>query len=114
VEDGMGDQKRGSDALLEAWRNGGTEISEEFVRELAGVQGLSPVSVLTKGQPRPDSFRATFEVDGDSDWCGTVVKGILGVVVGHGVPGVPKVVVNPRGVPVCDGFQVEVSAGFAR
>jgi hypothetical protein len=90
--------RRGSDALVEAYRLGSFTVEDEVIEKLARAIGDWPLHhVLVKGQPAVDSVHATFTVRGSKE-AATVVGELLGSVVGAtSVPG--SIRIFPRGIP---------------
>lgn len=83
-----------------------------MVEELAGVlDEFEPRQVLVKGIPKPDYLRVTVDAD-DIDRCGTIVKGVAGILGTRGEAGIPAVVkVFPKGIPWPDAFTVQLDIG---
>jgi hypothetical protein len=105
-------ERRGSDVLKEQYSNGGFTLDDGMIEELAGVLDEFELRrVFIKGLPKPDYLHLTVDAD-DIDRCGTVVKGIAGVLGKRGETGIPGVVkVFPKGIPWPDAFTVQLDIG---
>ncbi|MFJ8441304.1 hypothetical protein [Kitasatospora griseola] len=111
----MTNAKRGSEALLQAWRDAGQPISDEFVSGLADItSGLVLERILIRGIPRPDGLHATFRADGDSrgTQVGPVVQQMVDLAHRTNVAHNSAFTVLTRGLPpVVDAQIIEVSVG---
>jgi hypothetical protein len=104
--------RRGSDILREHYSSGGFTLDEGMIEELAGVLDEFEVrDVFVKGLPKPDYLHVVVEAE-DIDRCGTVVKGIAGILGKRGATGIPGVVkVFPKGIPWPEAFSVQLDIG---
>ncbi|MFI5973102.1 hypothetical protein [Streptomyces sp. NPDC051452] len=111
----MTNAKRGSEALMEAWRNAGQPISEDFVSGLAEITSeLVLERILIRGTPRPDVLQATFRVDGNShgSQIGSVVQSVVDLAHRTNVVQHTALTWQTRGLaPVIDAQVIEVSVG---
>lgn len=111
----MTNAKRGSEALMEAWRNAGQPISDEFVSGLADITSeLVLERILIRGIPRPDVLQATFRADGDSrgTQIGSVVQQVVDLAHRTNVVHHTALTWQTRGLPpVIDAQVIEVSVG---
>jgi hypothetical protein len=105
-------ERRGSDLLKEKYSSGGFALDDGMVDELAGVLNEFDLrDVFIKGTPKPDFLRLTVDAD-DIERCGTVVKGLAGILVKRGTTGIPAVVkVFPKGIPWPEAFSVQMDIG---
>ena len=105
-------ERRGSEVLREKYKSGGFELDDVMIDELAGVLDEFDLSdVFIKVTPRPDFLRITIDAD-DIDHCGTVVKGLAGLLGRRGTTGIPAVVkVFPKGIPWPEAFSVQMDIG---
>jgi hypothetical protein len=105
-------ERRGSDLLREKYTSGGFTLDDGMIDELAGVLDESELrDVFIKGTPRPDFLRFTVDSD-DIDRCGTVVKGLAGLLARHGTTGIPAVIkVFPKGIPWPEAFSIQMDIG---
>jgi hypothetical protein len=108
----MAMERRGSDLLREKYKSGGFTLDDGIIDELAGVLDEFVLrDVFIKGTPRPDFLRITVDAE-DVDRCGTVVKGLAGLLGKRGTTGIPAVVkVFPKGIPWPEAFNVQVDIG---
>ncbi|MCG6499350.1 hypothetical protein [Kitasatospora sp. A2-31] len=113
----MTDPKRGSEALMEAWRKAGQPISDEFVSGLADITSeLALERILIRGIPRPDVLQATFRADGNSHGAqiGSVVQQLVDLAHRTEVADHTSLTWQTRGLPpVIDSQVIEVSVGVA-
>lgn len=110
-------EKRGSDALIEAYRAGGFTIDEDLIKRLVrvidGHRGPAMVDhVLIKGQPRPDVLNLALSVKGIPE-AGALVNETLGAFSESSrAPGSPKVPgsvhIFSRGIPWPDEFVINI------
>lgn len=105
-------ERRGSDVLRAQYSQGGFTLDDDMIEELAGVlDDFELRHVFIKGLPKLDYLHVTLDAD-DIDQCGTVVKGIAGVLGKRGATGIPGVVkVFPKGIPWPDAFSVQLDIG---
>lgn len=105
-------ERRGSEVLREKYKSGGFALDDGMIDELAGVLDEFDLrDVFIKGTPRPDFLRLTVDAD-DIDRCGTVVKGLAGLLGRRGATGIPAVVkVFPKGIPWPEAFSVQMDIG---
>lgn len=104
--------RRGSEVLREQYSSGGFTLKEDMIEELAGVLDEFELRhVFIKGMPEPDYLHITVDAD-DIDRCGTIVKGLTGILGKRGGTGIPGVVkVFPKGIPWPDAFSVQLDIG---
>lgn len=105
-------ERRGSDVLREQYSSGGFTLDDDMIEELASVLDEFELRrVFIKGTPRPDYLHITLDAD-DIDRCGTIVKGITGILGKRGATGIPGVVtVFPKGIPWPEAFSVQLDIG---
>jgi hypothetical protein len=103
---------RGSEVLRQQYAAGGFTLDDSMIEELAGVlDEFEPHHVFIKGIPKPDYLRVTVDAD-DIDRCGTIVKGVAGILGTRGTTGIPAVVkVFPKGIPWPEAFTVQLDIG---
>ena len=103
---------RGSDVLKERYASGGFTLDDDVIAELVDVvDNFELRDVFIKGIPRPDFLRLTVYTE-DIDRCGTVVRGLTGILGKRAVAGVPGAVkIFPRGIPWPDAFSVQFDIG---
>ncbi|MGW6200781.1 hypothetical protein ACWF0M_31865 [Kribbella sp. NPDC055110] len=104
--------RRGSEVLKEQYAAGGFTLDDGMIEELAAVLDEFELHhVFIKGLPKPDYLYLTVDVD-DIDRCGTVVRGIAGILGKRGATGIPGVVkVFPKGIPWPEAFTVQLDLG---
>lgn len=107
-------ERRGSDLLREKYRAGGFALDDDMIDDIARVlDEFDPRDIFIKGTPRPDFLRVTVDAD-DVDRCGTVVKGLAGLLGRRGSTGIPAVVrIFPKGIPWPEAFSVQLDIGPA-
>ena len=105
-------ERRGSDLLREKYAAGGFALDDAVIDELAGVlEEFDLRDVYIKGTPRPDFLRVTVDAD-DIERCGTVVRGLAGLLVKRGTSGFPGVVkVFPKGIPWPEALSIQMDIG---
>ncbi|MDQ1742487.1 MAG: hypothetical protein QOE23_826 [Pseudonocardiales bacterium] len=105
-------KQRGSEILKEQYSSGGFTLDDSMIDELAKVLDAFELrDVFIKGTPKPDYLRLTVDVD-DNDRCGTIVKGVAGILGKRGSTGIPGVVrVFPKGIPWPEAFTVQLDIG---
>ncbi|MFJ1791904.1 hypothetical protein [Kitasatospora griseola] len=110
----MTNAKRGSEALLQAWRDAGQPISDEFVSGLADITSeLVLERILIRGIPRPDGLHATFRADGDSQGAqiGSVVQQMVDLAHRTNLSQNAILTWMTRGQPAVDAQVIEVAVG---
>lgn len=105
-------ERRGSEILREQYSSGGFALDDSMIEELTKVlEEFELREVLIKGTPKPDYLHIALDAD-DVDRCGTIVKGIAGILGSRGATGIPSVVkVFPKGIPWPEAFSVQVNIG---
>lgn len=105
-------ERRGSDVLKEQYASGGFTLDDSMIDDLAGVlDEFEPRRVFIKGIPKPDYLHITVDAD-DIERCGSLVKGIAGILGKRGATGIPGVVkIFPKGIPWPEAFSVQVDIG---
>lgn len=102
--------QRGSERLLEAWKRGGFDLSEELVERLTKATEEFEISdAYLKGTPTPNVLRASFDVEGE-ERCGNGVRSILQALTGLGIGSNGRIIVFPKGIPA-DRFVVSLELG---
>ncbi|RVX42724.1 hypothetical protein EDD27_5373 [Nonomuraea polychroma] len=103
------ERNRGSDALLEMYKQGGYKLDDDSVSQLVELLAdLDVHDVLVKGQPAPDYLRATIQVE-DPDRCGAVTGGLMGLIRRYGTAKLPGTIkVFPKGIPFPDRFVIDL------
>jgi hypothetical protein len=105
-------ERRGSEILKEQYSSGGFTLDDSMIEELASVlDDFELRDVFIKGLPKPDYLHLTVDAD-DIDRCGTIVKGVAGILGRRGATGIPGVVkIFPKGIPWPDAFTVQLDIG---
>lgn len=105
VDNMAGKPMRGSDRLIDAYKNRGLELGDELVRRLSdSLKEFDIHDVLIKGIPHPDILRAGFSVSGE-DEAGKALQRVLSVI--KDVP-LAQIRLFPKGIPWPDIYNVEV------
>jgi hypothetical protein len=103
---------RGSEILKEQYSSGGFTLDDGMIEELTSVLDEFELrDVFIKGIPKPDYLHVTVDAD-DIDRCGTIVKGVAGILGTRWATGIPGVVtVFPKGIPWPEAFTVQLDIG---
>ncbi|SIT75228.1 hypothetical protein [Microbacterium sp. RU33B] len=97
---------RGSARLIDAYKNRGVTLNEDFVAKLSDSLGeLTVNGVLVRGMPHPDWFRAGFTTSGPEE-TSKVIERILGTVAE--VP-LAEIRLFPKGIPWPGEFNIELT-----
>jgi hypothetical protein len=97
--------KRGSDRLIDAYKNRGVELGDELVSRLSdSLQEFDIHDILIKGIPHPDILRAGFSVTGEEEASKALLR-VLGVI--KDVP-LSHIRLFPKGIPWPDIYNVEI------
>ncbi|MEU9080362.1 hypothetical protein ACFYUY_37470 [Kitasatospora sp. NPDC004745] len=108
----MTNAKRGSEALLEAWRNAGRPISDEFVAGLADITSeLVLERIHIRGIPRPDVLQASFRLNGDGSQVGAVVQQVADLARRTELTDDTSLFYFTRGLPPVFDQVLEVAVG---
>lgn len=103
---------RGSELVLQAWKNRQAHLTEDFVKELSEILAQSPgkvQSVEFEGGAAPHAATLSIAYDGeDIPICGNDLRLLHKLTGKHGISG-PVVIIN--GVPALDRMNLEVQLG---